>query len=280
MIKAIVTDVDGVLIGRKENGFFPNPSPAIIQAVSEISKNIPVILCSGKPSFGLMPLIKLMDLHNIHIAANGAVIFNPDTAEYIVEPIDSTAAKTVIQTLEDNNINTDFVSDKTFIHPQNNVTSFMQKLAEARFIQPILVQNLINAMDIYPVIRIDVFIKPEEKQKVEALLQSYQSLIELHWTTVPFDSMSLGLITKKGLSKSTAFQKVVQKLQMDTSDILGIGDGFNDWDFMQHCGHIGIMGNAEIELITVSKTFENRIIGGDVDKDGILNIFRSYKLIL
>ena len=279
MIKAIVTDVDGVLVGRKENGFFPYPSPTIIQAISQIGKTLPVILCSGKPSFGLMPLIKSMELHNIHIAANGAVIFNPDTSEYIVEPIEKTIAKTVIQTLEKNYINADFVSDRSFVHPKNNVTPFMQTLAKARFIQPILVENLINAIDDYPVVRIDVFVKSEEKQIIETLLQSYQSLIELHWTSVPFDHTSLGMITKKGMSKNAALQIVAQKLQIDTLDILGIGDGLNDWDFMQHCGQIGVMGNAEKELVTASKACKNTIIGGDVDTDGVLDIFRAYKLI-
>lgn len=280
MIKAVVTDVDGVIVGTQKAGYFPNPSPEVIKTIKEVKKQIPIILCSGKPSFGLLPIIKLLSLNNLHIATNGGVIFNPFKSEFIVEKIKTDLSKIILQKLLHYGINTDFVGKISFFHLRDKVTPFIKKLSEARFSNPILVNDIIKTVNNNEVVRIDVFVNKKDRGIVEEIIAPYLQDVELNWTTVQFDTTNIGLITPKGVSKSDAFKKVVQKMNIQPKEILGIGDGMNDWSFMKLCGQIGIMGNAQKELFEISKSFGlKRAIGGHVDKNGVVDIFNYFQLI-
>ena len=280
MIKAIVTDVDGVIIGTKKSKYFPYPDPLIKSRFKKIREQIPIILCSGKPSFGLVHVIKSLSLNNLHIATNGAVILNPYTAEFIVEKIPTDLSKTILEKLFKNNINADFVGKINFFHLKDKVTPFIKYLGEIRFSEPILVDDLIKTMDNNEVVRIDTFVDKENRSKVEEIIKPYLQYVELNWTTAPFDQIHIGLITIKGISKASAVKKVAKKLNIPLNDFLGIGDTMNDWSFMQMCGQVGVMGNADKNLLHVTESFDkDKIIAKHVDENGLIDILNYYQLV-
>src|SRR6185437_2827014 len=78
MIKAIITDVDGVLSGSIKGYNFPLPHQDVIDALSKIhQKGIPIILCSAKFSFTILGAIKAAKLNNPHITDAGALVIDP-----------------------------------------------------------------------------------------------------------------------------------------------------------------------------------------------------------
>lgn len=124
-----------------------------------------------------------------------------------------------------------FFGEKEYYILRDKITPFVDKLAQSRFTDPVLVDDLIKTADIHNVVRIDVFVPNERKSLVEKIIKPYSQFIELHWTTVQFDSTHVGLITLTRISKSTALRRVIQKLDLALSDVLGIGDDMNDWGF-------------------------------------------------
>ncbi|HUQ85673.1 MAG TPA: HAD hydrolase family protein [Candidatus Limnocylindrales bacterium] len=59
MIKAIITDVDGVIIGEKIGYNSPHPHSAVLSALKDIrGKGIPVALCTAKPYYAILDIIK------------------------------------------------------------------------------------------------------------------------------------------------------------------------------------------------------------------------------
>ena len=78
MIKAILLDVDGVIIGEKIGYNSPHPHPDVIAVLKKIrEKGIAVCLCTAKPHYSIAEEIKAPNLHNPHIADAGAVIIDP-----------------------------------------------------------------------------------------------------------------------------------------------------------------------------------------------------------
>ena len=51
MIKAIITDIDGVIVGKKHGVNFPLPNDDVIQKLKNLHKTgFPIVLCTAKLS--------------------------------------------------------------------------------------------------------------------------------------------------------------------------------------------------------------------------------------
>ncbi|MDZ4228616.1 MAG: HAD hydrolase family protein, partial [Candidatus Levybacteria bacterium] len=93
MIKAVVLDIDGVIVGTKKGINLPNPDPRVCQALRKVHESgIPVVFVTAKTSFAASKNIKFVGIDNPHIADSGAVLFNPVRGEFIdvksISPID------------------------------------------------------------------------------------------------------------------------------------------------------------------------------------------------
>ena len=77
-IKALILDIDGVIIGEKIGFNSPSPHPEVIEALKKIkSMNIPISLCTAKPHFAIRDIIESAKLDNLHITDGGGVIIDP-----------------------------------------------------------------------------------------------------------------------------------------------------------------------------------------------------------
>jgi len=69
-------------------------------------------------------------------------------------------------------------------------------------------------------------------------------------------------------------------LGIDLDHFLGVGDSVSDWQFIYLCKYAGAMGNASEELKELVRSKkDDGFIGGDVNNNGILEIFKYYKLL-
>jgi hydroxymethylpyrimidine pyrophosphatase-like HAD family hydrolase len=101
------------------------------------------------------------------------------------------------------------------------------------------------------------------------------------WSENPaLGSVSIRNITQSGVSKYSGAVHLLNHLNVPFESTLGIGDTLHDWDFIEHCGYKGVMSNATDEL---KDKFDfddpNQVMGGHVDEDGVLDVFRSFQLI-
>src|SRR3989344_5643561 len=108
MIKGIIIDIDGVIIGQKIGFNSPTPNPDVIRALREIrSKGIFISLCTAKPHFAVDDIIKLAKLDNLHISDGGSVIIDPINSvvvkKYVIE---KQIAKDIIKTYLENDVYT------------------------------------------------------------------------------------------------------------------------------------------------------------------------------
>ncbi len=282
MIKAVVLDVDGVLIGTKRGVNFPYPSEKIIETIKNLQNSgIRVSLCSANAKFGLEPLIDLMELDSLHIANNGSEIFNPRVGEYKSHPIDKEIVKFVVEKSTAQNIYTELFTSDDFYILKKNKKDFTDTLSEVRKRQVVLVDELDLVIEEKEILRLPLIVETEKKQLVENIVKQIQEKIDFKWSTTPaIPNIWIGIINPKNISKRSGITEISKYLNISFENILAVGDGINDWSFIEVCRFGGVMGNGHNELKELIKSKkENGYVGGDVDEDGLIEIFKYFKII-
>lgn len=284
MIKGLILDVDGVLVGGKKGYNWPNPHPLIIQTLKSLRANgIIVSLCTGKGTFSIKNIVEAAHLDNVHIGDGGAIVIdflhNKVIDQHIIEL--DIVKKTIallqqhgtyveLYTKEGYYIQKDFVGDKTTKHIEilNKKPNVVTSLVE--------ISHQLDIVKIMPVANDEL-----DKQRITDFVHGEVKELPLQWgvhpTALPYQ---FGIITANGISKKQAVRVIAEHTKVPLDAMLGIGDGMTDWQFMEICGYAGAMGNGSQELKDKIITKGNRgYIGGSVDENGLLDILKHFKVI-
>lgn len=279
MVKLIVLDVDGVIVGNKKGVNFPFPNQPVINALKEIrQKGIPIVLCSGKSQKALIPIIEQANLQNPHIVDSGAIIIDPLANK---PPQAFTIDKDIVSDLLTECLNkrfyTEMYTTTDYYIQRDLICDFTSKHAAILQKEAIVVDSLKDIISDKGVVKFMAFaMNEDEKRKIDEIIKPYQDKISFVWTMNP-NSMPVqfGLVTSKQTSKALALAKVVENLGIPFENTLGAGDTLGDWEYMNLCRFVATMedANAQLKELVKSKGEGKYFIAPSVDKDGILKIF-------
>ena len=284
MIKAIILDVDGVIVGEKIGFNSPYPHPDVINRLKSIKqKGISISLCTAKPHYSIQKIIDDAGLNNLHVTNGGGVVIDPiDNIMLKKHIIDKEQSKKVIKQYLDNNVYIEFYSvDEYFI--QESQRSGLTK-THIHILQrdPHIVSSLVDGSQKQDIVKIMPIAKNEDdKKRLIELFEPFKNDLTLSWGIHPIALPHLfGIITAKGISKKQAALENANSIRVKPEEMLGVGDSTSDWQFIETCGYAGAMGNASEELkqLVCSKGKENSFIGKSVDENGILDIFNYLSL--
>lgn len=285
-IKAILLDIDGVIVGEKVGINSPTPNKLVSDKLKKVNQSgIPIYLCTAKPHFSIGDVIKQIGLTNSHITDAGAVVIDPvnkkiDLAEYIPKIL----VEQITNLLISENIYTELYSvDDYYIEKrqQSDTTEIHEHILQK---PPIVVADLaekskdLNVIKIMPVIE-----SIEQATEVEELLHDLKSkyFFNFGWGIHPVAlPRQFGIITKSGVSKREAALNVFRELNISFNNILAIGDSVSDWKFMELCEFVGTVDNAEEKLkdLITEKEKGNWFVGPSVDDNGVIDILEHYGL--
>lgn len=282
-IKAIILDVDGVIIGEKVGFNSPYPHPDVIKRLKEIrQKGIPVCLCTAKPHYSVQKIVDDAGLSNLHITNGGGVIIDPVNNLILKKHIiEKNLAKKVIRQFIDNVVYVEFYSVDDYFIQKNQVSGLTEIHNHILQRKPQVVSSLVNEVDNQDIVKIMPIAKNnEDKKRLIKLFEPFQNDLTLSWGIHPVALPHLfGIITAKGISKKQAVLEIANNISITPNEILGIGDSTSDWQFIELCGYAGAMGNASDELKQLVKTKgDNSFVGGHVDENGVLDIFDYFSL--
>ena len=284
-IKGIILDIDGVIVGEKFGFNFPLPHPDVISALKKIKSNrIFISLCTAKPYFAVIDIIEKAKLGNLHITDGGGVIINPIESvvlkSNIIKPH---AAVKVLETYLKNKIYAEFYSVDDYFIQKNQISDIADKHAAILKRKSKIVKSLIESSRQNKITKIIIVGKDEnDKIGLIKLFRPFENNLVLSWGVHPSVlPLQFGIITAKGISKKTAAEEIVKNAGVSFDEILGVGDSESDWQFIQLCRYAGATGNASKELkkLVVSKGKNFSFIGPNVDENGIIDIFKKFKLI-
>src|SRR3989339_1161972 len=167
-IRAIILDVDGVIVGDKAGFNAPYPPLEVINKLKQIrEKGIYVILCSAKPYYSVKKIVDDARLNNIQTALAGAILVNPANLQVVKKHvINNNIAIDLTKQLFDNNIYTEiYTTDKYYIQKtQKNEITELHNFTLS--FEPIMVEDLIDQVQESEIVKILPVIKTDAERKI------------------------------------------------------------------------------------------------------------------
>ncbi len=241
MIKLVATDLDGTMFDSK--GQIPQSAKETIQKYSK--KGVHFAFCTGRGFMEMDEVIRRLPYMEYAITANGAYAFNAwtkqDMYKICIEPKD---CHVIFSALKE--------KDALFELYQDGKIYCDKKLKQERYNYiPVQFHDLINASREL-VDDMEYFIKNMKKGAIKlhsffgsttARDMTFEEIKNLPYEIVS-QSMNELEINAKGVNKGFGIENLAKKLNIKKSEILALGDNFNDISMRNTSGTLVAMGNA------------------------------------
>ncbi|MCU0652656.1 MAG: Cof-type HAD-IIB family hydrolase [Candidatus Pacebacteria bacterium] len=287
-IRAVVLDVDGILVGFKGGKNFPDPCPEIIAALKNIKESgTPVILCTGRPFYAPTnaAIIKEANLNNFHIGDMGSLTMNPLSGEiFECKTVSQEDSSRLVQQLLQEGIVTNFFTPESYFVQEDQAGNKINQLLSASVqITPEAVESLVEAVCGKNVLYVSGESKESgAKEAMERIYRGFSGRLNLLWGNNLFlEGYHYGFFGPAGISKATGLERLIGDMGIPFENVLGAGDGVVDWEFMKLCGYRATLENAVPQVLeNVSRRDKERnFIGPHVDQNGILEVLRHFGLM-
>lgn len=284
MIRAVVLDVDGVIVGDREGFNFPYPHRDVIEGLKKIRKSgIFVSLCTGKPSFAIEKIIRDAYLNNLHIVDGGAVGIDPiDKKVSFQYVIDTSKAMSLVHFYFQHNIYMEFYTSTEYFVLREQINDLTQSHTRVLQKEPWFVDEMDSFLGKKQFTKIFLMAKNDEQKKfvTRSFEEKFGEDLALSWTFNPnLMPWYLGLVTAGGISKRRGVEDISKHLNVPLNNILGIGDTMHDWPFIEICGYGATMENASEKLKELVLQKKHGFVGKSVGENGVMDILRHFELL-
>lgn len=235
--EALIFDLDGTAIPNLPNGM---PSAAVVAAVKEAQQVCHVSVATGRPYGICKEILVALEIKDLCILNGGAHLYDTRRNQYIwKQEIDVVIMQQLFEQLkpfghyviDDETLQQTLVKD---YHPHNPVGL------------PCI--NAVSADDMPKILKIARLIPTVTAHAVQS------------WTANAFDIH----ITHELATKKHALQSLLNRLGVDHSKAMVVGDGGNDLPLFELAGWKVAMGNAQPELKAAADW-----IAPSVEQDGL-----------
>ena len=217
--KSIFLDVDGTLVSNERNGKL---SKKVTESLKRAQKKVSIGIASGRCLDRVTFIFDELGLNRPCIVNGGSQIVNPVSREILWErPILPKDLKTITSTIKK-------LPNKVWV-VDNGKEKVFRKDEHVSFKKPL-----------------SFFIPSIEEKKANLLIKKLSKLNTLALTkVVAYHEGCVALhITHVQATKKHAVLKAAEILRVEKQDIIGVGDGYNDYPMFQACGLRVAIGNA------------------------------------
>ena len=241
-ILAAALDLDGTIIGPDEK-----ISSAVHEAITRLSQHIPVFIATGREAADALHYARKLNLTTPQLCDGGANIIDPVRGiSTWTEPLGRDSSKLVITKLKA--IGVAFVAT----HANGTARNF-------------------DDVPNWDLIRVSALDMDEDKADTLANhFRRYDQMTVIK-ARLPYNGLWAIDFTLAGVNKATGVSQIGQILGIDPSNMVAIGDSYNDLPMLVSCG-IGIaMGDAPEEIMTAAD-----FVAPLVEDDGLAVAIDSY----
>ncbi len=242
--RAIISDVDGTLMGKDRT-----IAQEVKDAIRKLkSHDVTFLVATGRNFYGLIKsACHELDLRAPQITAGGSEIVDPRTSEIIsAEYMPSDEIRRLFDLLISKNV--DFWIEKDF-------TIYTHDAREYPSLGPSKYKKLTD-IKLTNVPKLGILPVQSEEVGQELEEQLTKEFKGLHITKSFSPQGRTWDITGAMGNKQEAVLKVSRLLGIPTHEIIGIGDGYNDFPLLEACGYKVVVDNAHDEL----KAIADRIV--------------------
>ncbi len=263
--KMIVLDLDGTLTNSKKEVSQRNQE--VLQRAME--KGIIVVLASGRPTRGVMPIAKMLELKKHHgciLSFNGGRIIDLTTEECLfqidipegwLDKIYHLSRKCGI------GLSTYEGVDKLVTEDDNAYIQLELGINQMKKITP---ESIIEYVT-FPVPKYLLAGDPQSIAQAEPL---FKQMLGEHLNVFRSDPHFLEILPPK-IDKAYSLKKLIEKLHISREEVIACGDGYNDISMIKFAGLGVAMENANDQAKAVAD-----YITRSNDQDGIAHVVEQF----
>lgn len=243
--KALMLDLDGTTIPNRRDGL---PSKKVMHAIEQAQKVIRVCAVTARPLHVALPVITMLNLSSVCVIDGGGQIFDPVMGKVLWEQaLEKSDADLLWKFAKDNKLVFLF-SDGSPLDPTKGKKP--EKMLD------IVYQSLTN-------------------EQADQYITDFSHIPTLSFhKIVSWDNGKIALkISHAKATKQHGVVFVAEKLGINTHEMIGVGDGYNDFPLLMACGLKIAMGNAVDDLKAIAD-----YIAPSVDDDGVVDIIERFVL--
>lgn len=260
-IQLLVLDIDGTIAG--ESNQIRNPVKQAIRAV--LAKGIPVAIATGRMYRSALRFHQDIGSNLPLIVYQGALIKDPATDKILRhQPVPKKMALQLLDYFEQPELRSllsvhFYIDDRLYVR---EITKETQIYADRSGIEPIPVGDLRRVLNDEPT---KVLALSDDREAIEHLLgtlrQQYTPA-ELYLTT---SVATFFEATNPWANKGAAVRYLAEEvLGLQASNVMAIGDNFNDLEMLEYAGVGVAMGNAPTQVQAIASW-----VAPDVEEDGV-----------
>lgn len=260
MYKLAAIDLDGTMLNQY--GLVTKRTKEAIEKAQE--NGIEVVIASGRPTDSVKTIAKEINSNRYFISGNGAIIYDITNDEIIYENIlKKSKALDIIKICEENSIYYNIYTEKEIIakslqcnvlyYHKENLTKEEKNKTHINIVENIYDYILnrdekivkITICDGHQTIFNSIMRKLKEISDIEVLEVSHMSrkMIQQGTEEIPIEYFYTE-ISAKNVDKWNAIDFLKDKMQIDTSKIIAIGDNMNDKKMIENAGLGVAMGES------------------------------------
>ena len=263
MIKMVATDIDGTIANW--DGEF---SPAVRNCLKILSnKGIKVVLVTGRMHSSAIHVAKDLELTTPIISYQGGLVKDLDGKTLYQQNLNSDYAKEIIKWAGENNIHINlYIDDKLYVNKDDEI---IKKYVDGKYIDYTVCSfDDLEIANVNKILAIDYSDAQKVTGWVEELQAKYPDLYIVK-STPYFCEIGSGLA-----KKSLGVEFLCKLWNIQTNEVLTIGDQNNDIDLIKS-GGVGVaMGNATDELKHCAD-----YITDTVDNDGFVKAIEKFVVL-
>lgn len=244
--KALMLDIDGTLARSQEKTL---PTEHVRNTIHKAKNKIHIGVATGRPLLLVEEIVNHLDLSGPCIINDGGIVLDINTKEiYYERLLSQSEVAYAIKILTEHKI-------PLSVHDNNKDFRYSPSL---RFHKPV-----------------NIFTDGVHENIADSAIEQLKQLPTLHVTkyTSWINGQTGVLIAHTEATKQHGILEVAKALTISTDEIIGVGDGYNDFPLLMACGLKIAMGNAVTELKEIAD-----YIAPSVDDDGVAHVIEKFIL--
>ena len=250
--KLVVCDVDGTLIPPASYQA-TGPSESVIKTASKVQqKGVIVSIATARSLERVEDLVKILNIQAPIILDNGARIYHCGEKRYLTELfLPEEIARSIITRLS------------TF----HDKVVFVDQKGRHEY-KPDKYLSLKNVVKI-----IILHVTPEKAEAIYKNFKNTPDILVAKSISGHNPTAESVHITSAASGKDIALLEIARFLNLNTKEIIGIGDSYNDLDFLKVCGLKVAMGNSVEEVKKIAD-----YIAPSYEHDGVADVLEKFIL--
>jgi len=244
LILAAALDLDGTVIGPDEN-----ISPAVHEAIARLAERIHVFIATGREPADVLRYANELGLTTPQLCDGGANILDPvQGVSTWTAPLGPVNAEAVVTRLRE--MGSAFVAT----HASGTASTF-------------------DDVPDWDLIRVSALDLDEDTADALATEFRHNKNMYVIKAVLPYNGLWAVDFTLAGVDKASGIARVGQTLGVNPTNMVAVGDSYNDLPMLEACGFSVAMGNAPPEVKDAAE-----FVAPSVAEDGLSVAIKEYVL--